>query len=212
MVTSRVAGTTRTWSTCTWAAARRAERPRCRASCTPAWSGRANRRSSGCAGALEPLPEPMHDPAGGLAIAEGRHRAGHCLVVVRLVEQPGCRRQKPGRAEPDQLGDPLLDRLRALGRLPHHEDRFAERWRLLLDAPGISDDEVAVLEGRGEVGVAERLGEGDALAVKKLGEQAGPHRRAHVQRQEDLYVTPPAELGDRRGDGGHRRTLRLPPV
>ena len=100
----------------------------------------------------------------GMAVAEGVVGPRHRRIMVVVVEEAEGLLDDPVAvgAEP---GAPFrrLDTLGALGGLAHHQDRFAERRRLLLDAARIGQHDIGQRQQADEIGVVLR---GDQLDAR----------------------------------------------
>src|ERR1700739_1377649 len=90
----------------------------------------------------EPAPERGYDPFSRADIAVGTVGMRHALVLPVIAQElhHGCEDGLSTRA--DEARSTRLDRLRPLGCVAYNKYRLPKRRGLLLNTPGISDDQV----------------------------------------------------------------------
>ena len=66
----------------------------------------------------------------------------HALVFTVVVQELNHGREDSLSTRADETGSTRLDRLRPFGRVAYNEYRLPERRGLLLNTPGIRDDQV----------------------------------------------------------------------
>src|SRR5437764_6534746 len=90
----------------------------------------------------EPALERGYDPFCRAAVAVGTVGVRHALVFTVVVQELRHGRDDRLGTGADEARSTRLDRLRPFGRIAYNEDRLPQRRGLLLNAPGIGDDQV----------------------------------------------------------------------
>src|SRR3977135_849595 len=90
----------------------------------------------------EPALECGYDPFGPRAIPVGRGGVLHALVFTVCVQELHHGREDSLSTRADEARSTRLDRLRPFGRVAYNEYRLPQRRGLLLNTPGIRDDQV----------------------------------------------------------------------
>ena len=111
-----------------------------------------------------------------VAVAVGVRRARHAGVRGRIGQQRLAARDDAVGIGADERQRAGLDALAALGGLARHEHGLAERGRLLLDAAGVGDHEVAAREQPRELAV--RCG--SVSRTFSRASSSGSERRPHA--------------------------------
>lgn len=123
-----------------------------------------------------------------MPVAVGIGSVGHRRVLNRIVEQP---RELPvdrlllGAHKAQRAGGHALG---ALGGVAHDEHGLAERGRLLLDAAGVGEDEIAACHEVVEVHDLERIDDSQAIEAVELLVGGFPNLGVHVDGVDRLGV------------------------
>src|SRR5882724_7805159 len=113
----------------------------------------------------EPPPEGGYDPFGRPAVAVGTVGVRHARVFTLVVQQLRHGRDDRLGTGADEARRTRRDRLRPFGRIAYHEDRLAQRRGLLLNTPGVRDDQVCAHHQIDERQVLLRLDQTDVGEV-----------------------------------------------
>src|SRR2546430_4385218 len=90
----------------------------------------------------EPALERGYDPFSRVAIAVGTVGVRHALVFTVVVQELHHGREDSLSTRADEARSTRLDRLRPFGRVAYNEYRLPQRRGLLLNTPGIRDDQI----------------------------------------------------------------------
>lgn len=115
------------------------------------------------------VQEEFDDAFGGVSVAVGVVGAGHGGVGAGVGEQFGEGGGDGVALGADEAGGAGGDAFFAFGGVAHDEDGFAEGGSLLLDAPGVGEDEVGAVHEGDKFGVGEG---GDEMEVGEGAEEA----------------------------------------
>src|SRR6266436_1501585 len=113
----------------------------------------------------EPALECGYDPFSRAAIAVGTVGMRHAFVFTVVVQEPHHGREDSLSIRADEARSTRLDRLRPLGRVAYNEYRLPQRRGLLLNTPGIGDDQVCAHHQIDERQVLLRLDQTDVGEV-----------------------------------------------
>lgn len=146
-------------------------------------------------------------PVGRETIPVGVHGARHLVVSLGRGQQPADLGDNPLLVRPHQKRSSGGDRLGTLRVLAHHEDGLTEAGRLLLDAPGVGQDDGGVTESVHEGVVVHGFHRQDPIQALNLREDRLAHQRVGVQGPHDREI---GEQCDKPGHGSADRHHGLP--
>ena len=134
---------------------------------------------------VEKFSNDVCDSTTRLSVAIWVFDAGHAMILALVSQELHGSRYDTVRIVADQ---PYRSGFYAFGPLslvPEHEDRFTERWALLLDAAGICDDEVRLAQEIDELmsSIARRAGNLDTTRTAVLACLHLADRLRTVERQ-----------------------------